>query len=468
MNRREEERGLLPWGPYMKNGHSKPLNIIYLVAHDLGKELGIYGSPFETPNVDRFAQKGALFNEAYCSSPCCSPSRGCAMTGQTAHTNGLTGLANPGWEWSLPESTQTITDDFNRHGYETVHSGMQHERQSKHENRYQKYLESEGWVESAVDAAIRYLKEKKQEPGPRPFYLNIGTNEVHSGQWETYKHDRTYSRAEVYGSADPGQIDLPGYLPDFPELRKEWAAFFGCVRYWDEQVGRLLDTIEQLGYNENTLVVITTDHGVATHRGKGTVYKEGIEISLAICGPGIRAGSRFDQLIPNIDFLPTILDACGLSVREEVEGRSFWPLLKGENYQPHDYITVERNFHDEFDPMRAIRTPDYMFIENFDTSMPQWYLPHEVKALRPNYQKWFMEMWPEPVEKRPRLEFFDRREDPREMQNRAQDPACHDTMESLRKQLHAWMEKTEDPILQTTDAGEFKSIMRTRFSGEAR
>jgi arylsulfatase A-like enzyme len=447
----------------MKNSHSQPLNVIYLVAHDLGKEVGVYGSPFETPNVDRFAGKGALFNEAYCSSPCCSPSRGCAMTGQTAHTNGLAGLANPGWEWSLPESTLTITDDFNLHGYETVHAGMQHERQSKKENRYQKFLDSEGWVESAIDAATRYLKERSQQTDPRPFYLNIGTNEVHSGQWETYKHDRPYSRAEVYGSADPMRMRLPGYLPDFPEVRKEWAAFHGCVRYWDEQVGRLLDTIEELGYNENTLVIITTDHGVATHRGKGTVYKEGIEIALAMCGPGIEAGSRFDHLIPNIDFLPTILDACGLPVRQEVEGRSFWPLLKGEPYRPHEHITIERNFHDDFDPMRAIRTPDFMLIENFNTDMPHWYLPHEVKSLKPTYQKWFMEMWPEPKDKRPKLELFDRRQDSQEMQNRAQDPAYRKTMETLHQKLHEWMDQTQDPILQTTDEEAFKAVLKKRF-----
>ena len=99
-------------------------NILYVVCHDLGRTLGCYGKPVISPNLDRFASQGALFASAFCSSPACSPSRGCAMTGQYAHTNGLMGLVNQGW--SLPESTRTIIDHLNDAGYTTAHVGLQH------------------------------------------------------------------------------------------------------------------------------------------------------------------------------------------------------------------------------------------------------------------------------------------------------------------------------------------------------
>lgn len=439
------------------------MNVIYLVAHDLGKEVSAYGSHFRTPHFDRFAAQGMLFNEAVCNSPCCSPSRGCAMTGLTAHNNGLAGLANPGWDWALPQSVRTLVDDFNDHDYETVHAGMQHERQDKHQNHYQKVLPCSGWVEDAVDASITYLRQRRK--GDRPFYLNIGTNEVHCGQWQTHKPDRTHTRGkDLYGSVDPDCLKLPHYLPDRPQVRREWAAFAGCVEYWDAQVGRLLDVLDELGTYEDTLVVLTTDHGVAAHRGKGTVYREGVEIALAIRAPGMPdRGSRCDDLITNIDILPTLMEACGLPVRAEVQGRSFLHRLLGQPYEPNQAVFIERNFHTDFDPMRTIRTRDFVLIENFDTSRPYAYPPHQTGVLNETYQNWFTCLWPKGTIPRPRLELFDRSSDPDEYTNVAADPAYEATVYRLRKELHAWMQATQDPILETNESESFKAILKSRF-----
>lgn len=440
-------------------------NVIYLVAHDLGKETSAYGSPFRTPNFDRFAAGGVLFTDAVCSSPCCSPSRGCAMTGMTAHNNGLAGLANPGWDWALPQSVRTVVDDFNDAGYETVHSGMQHERQNKNDNHYQKVLPSSGWVESAVDGAIDFLKQRRE--GDRPFYLNIGTNEVHSGQWQTNKPDRQHTRnIDLYGSVDPESLALPHYLPDLPQVRKEWAAFAGCVEYWDSQVGRLLATLEELGTYKDTIVILTTDHGVATHRGKGTLYREGIEISLAVRAPGMTdPGRKCDDLIANIDVLPTLLEACNIAVRPEIQGHSFLPRLTGSDYAPNSHIFVERNFHTDFDPMRSIRTKDFVLIENFDPSREYCYLPGEIPQMNESYAHWFTGLWPKGTIPRPRWELFDRRSDPDEFRNVADDPAHGALVSDLRELLHAWMRETRDPLLEieSDESESFKAILKSRF-----
>lgn len=439
------------------------MNIIYLVAHDLGKETSAYGSSFRTPHFDSFAANGMLFTDAVCSSPCCSPSRGCAMTGLTAHNNGLAGLANHGWDWALPQSVRTVVDDLNAAGYETVHSGMQHERQDKQDNRYQKVLPVNGWVENAVDGAIGYLKQRRK--GDRPFYLNIGTNEVHSGQWQTCKPDRQHTRnIDLYGSVDPASLRLPHYLPDRPQIRREWAAFAGCVEYWDSQVGRLLDALEDLGVYEDTMVVLTTDHGVAAHRGKGTLYREGIEIALAVRVPGmVNQGGRCDDLIANIDLLPTILEACGVPVRPEVQGRSFFPRLIGAQYEPHRQVFIERNFHADFDPMRSIRTKDFALIENFDTSREYCYTPEVTGRLHESYAHWFTALWPKGTIPRPRIELFDRRHDPQEFRNVAGDPTHAALVADLSDQLHAWMRDTHDPILESDESECFKAILKSRF-----
>ena len=445
-------------------------NIIYIVAHDLGRELGAYGSDFDTPHFDRFAREGVLFREAYCVSPCCSPSRGCAMTGMTAHSNGLTGLANPGWQWSLPESTRTIVDDLNDHGFETVHAGLQHERQQREANRYQINLPGESWVETAVDSAIDYLlQRRKDQKDERPFYLNLGTNEVHSGQWQTYKHDRDHTRGEdLYGIDNPDTLNLPDYLPDLPQVRREWGAFKGCVRYWDKQIGRLLECIRELDYDKDTLVVVTTDHGVLTHRGKGTVYKEGVETALAMQLPrGMASGVQFDEILGNTDLLPTLLEAVGVQVRPEVQGQSCWPLLVGEDFQQREHLCIERNFHDDWDPMRSIRTKDFVLIENFLDSGLYCFTPDQVTEVKDRYHNWFIEMWPENPQLRPRLEFFDRRSDPGEFSNVADDPRYTDTVNSLRAELHRWMRETDDPLLATANPDSFQAMVDRRFSANS-
>lgn len=385
------------------------------------------------------------------------------MTGMAAHNNGLAGLANPGWDWSLPDGVMTIVDYFNGHGYETVHSGMQHERQDKHHNHYSRVLPYDGWVENAVDGAIHFLENR--QPDDKPFYLNIGTNEVHSGQWQSYKPDRSHTRAhDLYGSLDPASIKLPAYLPDFPEIRREWAAFAGCVQYWDSQIGRLLNTIERLGYYENTVVVLTTDHGVATHRGKGTLYREGVEIALAIRCPGLdKRGRVTDALIPNIDLLPTLLDACGIDPRSEVQGRSFLPLLLGQSYCERTHVCLERNFHTDFDPIRSIRSRDFTLIENYDQGRFYCATPDQVTKLQTPYTNWFTQMWPKGSLPRPRLEMFDRRQDKQEFTNIANNPAYQSILQQLQQQLHEWMHATSDPILETTESESFKAIMNARL-----
>ncbi|MBD3238989.1 MAG: sulfatase-like hydrolase/transferase [Chitinivibrionales bacterium] len=436
-------------------------NVIHIIAHDLGKEIGLYGAGFSTPNLDSFGRAGVTFNQCYCTSTACSPSRGCGMTGQTAHTNGLVGLANPGALWHMPLATRTMVDDFNDAGYETAHSGMQHERFRKEHNRYQNELPSSGWVEDAVDGAIGFLENRPA--GASPFYLNIGTNEVHSGQWETYKFDRKVSRAAVYGTVDPQTVRMPSFVPDLPLLRREWAAFAGCVSYWDSQVGRLLDTIERLGYYENTIVLITTDHGVAAHRVKSTLYKEGVEITLLMRIPGGRPGVTVESMVQNTDLLPTLMDACGIPVRSDIEGRSLWPLLSGGEYTPYDHVCLERNFHGNFDPMRAIRTEDYALIRNFDLSKTLHYTPDQVTHTKDSYHRWFTELWPDTVEPCPEFELFDRRRDPAERINVAGEAAYERVLDDLKAKLASWMEKTNDPLLEATDEEGFTRVVRERF-----
>jgi N-sulfoglucosamine sulfohydrolase len=423
----------------------KQPNIVYVVCHDLGRRLGCYGAKVESPNFDRIANEGVLFENAFCNAPACSPSRACAMTGQYAHTCGGVGLSHCGFP--LAPTVKTVTDHFNAGGYETAHFGFQHERLSARDNRYQvegsEDRDSDYWCENAFDRALDYLTERKESD--RPFYLNVGTIEVHASRWCGLFAEL---RKEVYGAPpDPDGIDLPFFMPDHPRIREVFARFDAAIRHYDRQVGRFYDGLREMGFLDHSIVVFTTDHGMSGLRAKGTLYDPGVEIATLMHLPqGERNGQRYDDLIQNIDFAPTVLDFAGLPIPKYMQGRSFKNLLTGGDYRPHDHLFIERNSHGQtYDVMRAVRTRDLHYIRNFDPHALREWLPHEVEdRIGETYEKWINELWPAPSDPRPAEELYVLSGDPHEWTNRAGDPEWKAAQDDLASKLDTWMRATGD------------------------
>ena len=413
-------------------------NVIQIVAHDLGKELGCYGRAACTPNLDALSNSGVHFKDAVTSSTPCSPARGVLMTGMYAHRNGLIGLVNAGW--TLPSSVPTIVDYFNRAGYETVLSGFQHECRRPEELRYRKLLSSPPpdwtgsarpfyYVENVVDAALDYL-QGRQEDRDKPFYLNMGLFEAHD-PWDREQYNPF--------TPNPGEIDIPPFMADVPALRNEYAGFLGGVGYMDDQLGRFLDWFYDSPLAQNTILLFTTDHGIAFPRAKTSLYEPNNEVALIVRPPGGGEGRVIDTPVTSIDLLPTLLDWCGLPEADGIDGRSYLPLLRGESCQVREHLFFERNFHDNFDPIRAVRSGRYKYIRNFaerlDAPMP-W--EGEPCASRDSF-------WDQHADrKRPEEELYDLAEDPNEFKNLAGDPSMRSHLERLREVLEHWMAESGD------------------------
>ena len=433
-----------------------PVNVIYLVCHDLGRHLGCYGMPVASPHLDRFASEGIRFDQAYCSSPCCSPSRVCAMTGLYAQRSGGVGLCHMGWP--LPEQVRTVVDHLNDAGVQTMHVGFQHERHPGR-NRYQ-FDREEHWDDHkaarAVDLAIDCLRHHRDG---RPFYLNIGTQEVHASLWD--------KELATYGGPVPlRDVAVPLQSPDLARVRRQLAKFQAAIAYFDAQVGRLLAAIDQLGLRDQTMVVITTDHGLLGHRGKGSLYDHGCEITQLVRLPhGRGAGTVIDHLIPNIDMCPSVLDAMGVGVPAGLDGRSWWPLVTGTGYIPHEAIFIERNFHgerefsvdphyiDRYDPVRSIRTRDYHYIRTLDPGVKsrEW-LPWELEGtpLGDASGSGPDSMFVGTARPRPAEELFHVRLDPLELRDVAGRGAYRHIQADLAHKLEQWMRTRGDPALSGT------------------
>lgn len=429
-------------------------NIVYFVCHDLGRHLPHFGVPIATPHLLQFASEGVTFQRAFCTSTPCSPSRGCAMTGQYAHTNGLMGLVNKGW--SMPRSVRTIVDELNGAGYETAHVGFQHERNREEYNRYAVQGPLDRRVERTVDHALAYLESRCN--AKQPFYLNVGVQETHASMWA---HDAWLNeggaRTRLYGIDAPEDVFVPPDFPDNRESRWMLGRFHGCIRFMDLHFGRFVAALDKLGFRDNTLIVFTTDHGVAGSRHKGTCYDRGLEIATFMRWPGVMAAGRLsDAPIGNIDFMPTLLEAAGEPVPAAIQGRSFWPLLTGEPYAENACVFAERNHHERYDPIRSARTRRYHYILNLDSTCGRYLLPHEILALddparreswangalafdRPENRNLFLD--------RPAEELYDCETDPHEFCNVATLPEYSAVLSDLRGRCRRWMEETCDPAL---------------------
>lgn len=401
-------------------------NILQFICHDLGRELRCYGNEsIKSPRLDALAEEGVLFSNHFCASTPCSPSRGCIMTGRYAHCNQLIGLVNRGWD--TPEGEETIVDYLNGAGYETWHFGFQHERKDPAKNRYGHEHGGPAAVELAGAKLIEWLESPDARKGP--WYANIGTAEVH------LPFDR-----EKYTFADTADVNVPPFLPDNPDVRLELARFHGAVRYMDDWVGRILDALDRSGLAEKTLFIFTTDHGAAFPRAKSTLYDPGIGTALIMRFPAEAAvgpGSR-DELLSNIDLVPTLLEIIGAPIPDEVQGRSFWPLLTGAEYEPRKEVFSEKSFHDVYDPMRSIRTRRFKYIRSFEEvkNLP---LPTDIaRSIASN------ELRPDAHDPRPPEELYDLQQDPAEERNLAEDPAHKLVKDELAGRLEEWMKSTGD------------------------
>ena len=436
------------------------MNIIYLVCHDLGRMLGCYGRPVATPNLDRFASQGVRFNSAFCQSPACSPSRGCAYTGQPAHVNGLMGLVNGGW--SLPPDKRTFIDEFSDAGYRTILCGLDHAYKYREDIGCDEDICQQKHTQDVVDAAIGFLE--KNRDADKPFLMHMGTIEVHASQWQKNFPPRDSNDINEslrrFGWIDEENAPvLDSYMPDTPEMRHEAARFAACISYHDFHLGRLFNALDLLGMRDNTLVVITTDHGVSGLHAKGTLYDMGTEITLLMRGPGLPEGAVVDDLVSNIDLAPTMLEAGGVPIPDRMLGRSVWQRAATGKGIHRECIFTERNYHggavepfadgtsSNYDPMRSVRTPRYHLIRNFDPNAKRQWTPRDVPEVAKTYPMWFTQMAPAATEPRPEIELYDVQADPLEHNNLADTQEYAAVRQELETKLENWMKGTNDPLL---------------------
>jgi N-sulfoglucosamine sulfohydrolase len=403
-----------------------PPNILYIHSHDTGRFVQPYGFQVPTPNIQLLADQGVLFREAFCAAPTCSGSRASLLTGLHCHNNGMLGLAHRGWK--LNDYGQHWVHTLRRAGYRSVLIGEQHISVDPGVIGYDEVVPVDSnHAEYVAPLTIETLRDAPSEP----WFLSVGFFETHRDFFApTSVRDSLYSLP-------------PGNLPDRLITRKDMAAFKASARSLDQGIGSVLHALHDFGLVENTLVICTTDHGIAFPGAKATLFDRGIGVMMIVRGPsGFTGGKVIDAPVSHLDVFPTLCELAGLECPSWLQGSSLMPLVRGEVDRLHEAIFAETTYHAAYQPHRAVRTERWKYIRRFDDYLHPILANCDDSATK---DLLIEAGWGEQVV--PEEQLYDLILDPQEGRDRSGDPGCAEALAEMRERLVAWMRETDDPLL---------------------
>ncbi len=339
----------------------------------------------------------------------------------------MTGLAHRGWE--LADYSRHIVHPLREAGYWSALVGEQHLSESPDVLGYDHVVDiGTTRVASITPATLELLRAKP----PEPFFLSIGFFETHREFFEP-----SSVRDALYGAP-------PNQLPDTPATRAHMAAFKASARSLDQGVGAVLHGLDEAGLADDTLVVLTTDHGLPFPGAKATLSDQGLGVLLIIRGPGgFHGGHVTDGLTSHVDLYPTLLELAGVPVPDETHGHSLLPLARRDLSQVRQELFAELTYHAAYDPQRAIRTRRNKLVRHFGDRLEP-VLPNVDDS--PSKSLLISAGWGN--HRRPRVELYDLIMDPTEMRNLAEVDEFAQLRHELDGRLNEWMVTTRDPLLQ--------------------
>lgn len=429
-------------------------NVLLIVSEDNGAELGCYGTPrVRTPNLDRLAQQGCRFNNAYVTHAVCSVSRASFLTGLYPFQNGQIGLATH--RYAMYRNWPSIPSILKEHGYRTGMIGKLHVNPESAFPLDFRAITGSGFndrpMRKYADAAAEFFNASDE-----PFFLSINYPDAHFPLLK-----QQYGWPEEPLTGDDVTASLPFIGVDSPRLRQGTADYYNCLMRLDAGIGMLLAELGKAGKADNTLVIYIGDHGAQFSRGKATCYEGGLRIPMILRWPGrLKPGAIRDELVSTIDILPTIIRAVRLAARESLPGRSLLPLAEGRDVAWREYLFAERTAYHaaSFFPQRTIRGERYKLIlnlaperhnpvaDNYREQRGSFFMygtnREEIDAAAPNVRQAYI-TWREP----PPVELYDLANDPWEFRNLADEAQLVEVKQRLTNELQRFRRKHGDPLL---------------------
>mgnify|MGYP002632673236 CR=1 FL=1 len=490
-------------------------NIVFAFADDWGRYASAYRQTdrapslndcLDTPNFDRVAREGVLFTHAFVTAPSCTPCRSSVVSGRYFWQCELGAILQGAvWDESIPSYPLMLEAA----GYHIGHTykvwspgrtanapyGAQRTAYNPAGNTFSNFSQGVTAImrdgHGVEDAKQKIYDETRQNfnaflearPDERPFCYWWGPTNTHRA-WEKG------SGKAIWG-LDPEELAgrLPSFLPDVPEIREDVCDYLGECQAVDAGLGVILERLEAIGELDNTLIVVSGDHGIpGLPRGKCNLYDFGCEVALAVRWPGaIPAGRVVEDFVNLMDLAPTFMDVGGVEPPVDLAGQTLMPVLQsdraGQVDPGRDFVVMGRERHVAAArdgrlpyPQRCIRTRDFLYIRNFEpgrwpmgdpqglddpaTEAPPYEeLEQNTFAAYPDLdasptKAWMVHHRAEPdvqplyelgFGKFPAEELYDLRTDPWHMQNVVADPAYQSTRQDLASRLMAELQRYDDP-----------------------
>jgi len=399
-------------------GEIKRPNVLFVAVDDLNDWIGVLGGhpQAKTPNIDRLARSGVVFQRAYCQAPSCNPSRTSVLSGLRPTTSGVYGNGDL-WREALPDAV-TLPQYFLQHGYETLGGGKVFHGPQNDAASWERYFNIPGFLHppqqpasgipgvghfdwSSLDAddsetadgqVAAWASDYLQAEHERPFFCAVGFYRPHLSWYAPKKYFDQFSEdSTILPPFLEGDVDdvPPSAVRQFRDHARvtaagQWkravAAYLSCIRFADENVGRLLRALDEGPNAENTIVVLWTDHGwqlgEKKHWRKFTLWERVCRVALTIRAPGVtQPGGTCERVVELVDLYPTLADLCGLPPKPELDGESLRPLLE-DPQAPWDKPAITSNGSDKTsvrtERMRYSRFPDGEELYDHDNDPNEW------------------------------------------------------------------------------------------------
>lgn len=420
-------------------------NIVWIMAEDMSLDLECYGmAAVKTPNLNLMAQEGVLYNAAVCTNPISSPNRSAMITGATQV---VTNTHNHRSNRDVPLNTnfKPITSFLRDAGYTCVigHHGVFNKGRKTDFNFLHEHIGE--W--NGVDKFGVYDKYDEFTAEDQPFFATIQLQVTHRGDW--WQEVSAASKHPV----NPSDVVLPPFMPDHPQVRKEWAMYLDQVEKMDSEVGMIVEELRDKGVLDNTIIFFIGDNGRCDIRGKGYLYEQGLKVPMIAWGRGIKPGV-VNNIVSTLDISATILDLAGCEIPAYCDGEPLFDRQSGESIVSHDYIYSARDTWDEVvECSRAVTTDQYKYIRNYFPEIPwdahQRYLEfhrpalHIMRELKKEgklsaEQLRFLE------DSKPVEELYDLKSDPFESKNLAEEASMQSVLRSMSDKMDEWQATHND------------------------
>ena len=440
-------------------------HLLWITVEDMSPILGCYGDAQAiTPNVDKLAQESVRYTHAFATAPVCSPARSCLITGCYAPSMGTHNMRSAS---SLSRDVRGFPALLRDIGYFTTNN-----EKTDYNTADADRLIRESWDESSSAAHWR-----NRPDAATPFFSVFNLMTTHQSRTMVWPTEKFVS--EIQSQLLPNQIHypatigLPPYYPDTPVTRREWARLYDCVTVMDQQVGQILEQLNDDGLADDTIVFFFSDHGSGMPRHKRCLLDTGMQVPLLIRFPKKYAhlasgenGTTTNRLVSFVDFAPTVLSLLSIDTPRWMQGQAF---LGDQVTSPRDAVFGHRDRVDEaFDTARSLRTSQYLYIRNFmphlsynqPTAWPdqgqlrQEFYQMAASGKMTDAQKKFAG----PV--RPVEELYDCNADPLNLRNLASSPQHAGQLQQMRDALR-------DHLAATGDFGFVPESFLQEFLGQA-